>query len=59
VAIDPFLAWLPDAGAAEILEGHPEVIFGTSFTPTGGQAVPVDGIGMKLRIWSRITSRIA
>jgi alkylation response protein AidB-like acyl-CoA dehydrogenase len=43
VAIDPFLAWLPDAGAAEILEGHPEVIFGTSFTPTGGQAVPVDG----------------
>jgi indole-3-acetate monooxygenase len=43
LAVESCLVWLPDAGAAEILEGHPEVIFGTSFTPTGGQAVPVDG----------------
>src|SRR5215475_5365754 len=43
LAVDSCLAWLPDAGAAEILEGHPEIIFGTSFTPTGGQATPVDG----------------
>ena len=43
LAVESCLAWLPDAGAAEILEGHPEVIFGTSFTPTGGQAIPVDG----------------
>lgn len=41
--VDPVLAWLPDAGAAEILEGHPEVILGTSFNPTGGQARPVAG----------------
>jgi alkylation response protein AidB-like acyl-CoA dehydrogenase len=43
LAVDSCLAWLPDAGAADILEGHPEVIFGTSFTPTGGQAIPVAG----------------
>jgi indole-3-acetate monooxygenase len=43
LAVESCLAWLPDAGAAEILEGHPEVIFGTSFTPTGGQAIPVAG----------------
>jgi indole-3-acetate monooxygenase len=43
LAVDSCLAWLPDAGAAEILEGHPEVILGTSFTPTGGHAVPVAG----------------
>jgi alkylation response protein AidB-like acyl-CoA dehydrogenase len=43
LAVESSLAWLPDAGAAEILEGHPEVIFGTSFTPTSGQALPVAG----------------
>src|SRR4029450_2926464 len=43
LAVESSLAGLPDAGAAEILEGHPEVIFGTSFTPTGGQAIPVAG----------------
>jgi alkylation response protein AidB-like acyl-CoA dehydrogenase len=43
LAVDSCLAWLPDAGAADILEGHLEVIFGTSFTPTGGQAIPVAG----------------
>ena len=43
LAVESCLAWLPDAGAAEILEGHPEVIFGASFTPTGGQAIPVAG----------------
>jgi alkylation response protein AidB-like acyl-CoA dehydrogenase len=42
VAVDWFLAWLPDAGAAEILAGHPETILGGSFTPTG-QAIPVAG----------------
>lgn len=42
VAVDWFLAWLPDAGAAEILEGHPDTILGGSFTPTG-QAIPVEG----------------
>lgn len=40
---DSILAWLPDEGAAEILDGHPEVIFGVSFTPTGGRAIPVEG----------------
>ena len=43
LAVDSSLAWLPDEGAAEILDGHPEVIFGTSFTPTGGRAIPVEG----------------
>ncbi|MBV8488112.1 MAG: acyl-CoA dehydrogenase family protein, partial [Planctomycetaceae bacterium] len=43
LAGDPCLAWLPDEGAAEILDGHPEVIFGGSFTPTGGRAIPVEG----------------
>jgi alkylation response protein AidB-like acyl-CoA dehydrogenase len=42
VAQEWFLAWLPDQGAAEILGGHPNVIFGTSFTPSG-QAIPVEG----------------
>ncbi len=28
LAVDSCLAWLPDEGAAEILDGHPEVIFG-------------------------------
>ena len=37
-----FLAWLPDQGAAEILEGHPDVILGGSFTPTG-QVTEVEG----------------
>jgi alkylation response protein AidB-like acyl-CoA dehydrogenase len=37
VAVDACLAWLPDVGAAAILEGHPDVIFGASFTPTGGR----------------------
>ena len=40
LAVESCLAWLSDADAAEILEGHSEVIFGTSFTPTGGQASP-------------------
>lgn len=42
VASDWFLAWLPDEGAAEVLDGHPDVVLGASFTPTG-QAVPVEG----------------
>src|SRR5262247_2741796 len=40
--VDLCLSWLPDEGAAEILEGHLEVIFGTSFTPAG-RAIPVEG----------------
>lgn len=42
VAVDWNLAWLPDEGAAEILDSHPDVILGGSFTPTG-QAIQVDG----------------
>lgn len=42
VAVDWFLAWLPDEGAAEILESQPDAILGGSFTPTG-QAIPVEG----------------
>jgi alkylation response protein AidB-like acyl-CoA dehydrogenase len=42
LAVHWLLAWLPDKGAAEILEGRPDVILGTSFTPTG-QAIPVEG----------------
>jgi len=42
LVVDSILAWLPDEGAAEILEGHPEVIFATSFSPTG-RAIPVEG----------------
>jgi alkylation response protein AidB-like acyl-CoA dehydrogenase len=42
VALDWFPAWLPDDGAAEILDGHPDAILGGSFTPTG-QAIPVEG----------------
>lgn len=42
VQVNCFLAWLPDAGASEILGGQSDTIVGTSFTPTG-QAVPVDG----------------
>jgi alkylation response protein AidB-like acyl-CoA dehydrogenase len=42
IAAHFLLAWLPEEGAAEILEGPREVILGTSFTPKG-QAIPVDG----------------
>jgi alkylation response protein AidB-like acyl-CoA dehydrogenase len=42
LAVNWSLAWLPDESAAEILEGQPDVILGSSFTPTG-QAIPVDG----------------
>jgi indole-3-acetate monooxygenase len=42
VAQDFFLAWLPDASAAEILGSDRDVILGTSFTPSG-QAIPVQG----------------
>ncbi len=31
LVVDLVLAWLPDEGAAEILEGHPEVTCGTCF----------------------------
>jgi alkylation response protein AidB-like acyl-CoA dehydrogenase len=36
------LAWLPDEGAAEILNSHPHIIFAGSFTP-GPRAIPVEG----------------
>ena len=36
------LAWLPDEGAAEIMNSHPQTIIAGSFTP-GRQAIPVDG----------------
>jgi alkylation response protein AidB-like acyl-CoA dehydrogenase len=36
------LAWLSDAGAAEIMHSHPSTILATSFTP-GRQATPVHG----------------
>lgn len=42
LAVDWFLAWLPEAGAAEILADDPNAILGTSFTPTC-QAVEVEG----------------
>src|SRR2546426_10536383 len=42
-----FLAWLPDEGAAEIMNSHPNTIIAGSFTP-GRQAMPVDG-GYRLR----------
>jgi len=42
VAVNCLLAWLPDEGAAEIMDGHPDAILGSSFTPTG-QAIPVEG----------------
>jgi indole-3-acetate monooxygenase len=42
VASSCFLAWLPDEGAAEIINSHPNTIIAGSFTP-GRQAVPVDG----------------
>ncbi|MCE7986394.1 MAG: hypothetical protein DYG89_34920 [Caldilinea sp. CFX5] len=42
LAVDWLLAWLPDAGAAEILAENPDAILGTSFTPTC-QAVEVAG----------------
>ena len=42
-----FLAWLPDEGAAEIMNSPPNTIIATSFTP-GRQAIPVDG-GYRLR----------
>jgi alkylation response protein AidB-like acyl-CoA dehydrogenase len=41
-AVNWFLAWLPDESATEILADQPDVIFGSSFTPTG-QAIPVEG----------------
>jgi alkylation response protein AidB-like acyl-CoA dehydrogenase len=47
VAASCFLAWLPDAGAAEIVHSHPSTIIATSFTP-GRQAIPVEG-GYRLR----------
>ncbi len=37
-----FLAWLPEEGAAEILNAHPSTIVGGSFTP-GRRAIAVDG----------------
>jgi alkylation response protein AidB-like acyl-CoA dehydrogenase len=37
-----FLAWLPDEGAAEIMNSHPDTIIAGSFTP-GPRAMPVDG----------------
>ncbi len=43
LVVDLVLAWLPDEGAAEILEGHPEVTCGTCFALTGGRATPVAG----------------
>jgi alkylation response protein AidB-like acyl-CoA dehydrogenase len=43
LAVDLLLAWLPNEGAAEILSGHPDVIFSGSFTPARGKAIPVDG----------------
>src|SRR5215467_10076601 len=36
------MAWLPDEGAAEILNSHPHIIFAGSFTP-GPRAIPVEG----------------
>src|SRR5262245_41379134 len=42
LVVDSILAWLPDEGVADILEGHPEVIFATSFSPSG-RAIPVAG----------------
>jgi alkylation response protein AidB-like acyl-CoA dehydrogenase len=42
LAVDWFLAWLPDAGAAEILAANPDAVLGTSFTPTC-QAIEVEG----------------
>jgi alkylation response protein AidB-like acyl-CoA dehydrogenase len=42
LAVHPLPAWLPDAGAAEMLDNHANVILGSSFTPTG-KALPVDG----------------
>jgi len=42
LAVDWLLAWLPDAGVAEILDGNPDAILGTSFTPTC-QAIEVEG----------------
>jgi alkylation response protein AidB-like acyl-CoA dehydrogenase len=42
LVVDSILAWLPDEGVADILEGHPEVIFATSFSPSG-RAIPVEG----------------
>jgi alkylation response protein AidB-like acyl-CoA dehydrogenase len=36
------MAWLPDEGAAEILNSHPNTIIAGSFTP-GPRAMPVDG----------------
>jgi len=47
VAASCFLAWLPDAGAAEIMHSPPQTIIATSFTP-GRQAIPMDG-GYRLR----------
>jgi indole-3-acetate monooxygenase len=42
VAASYFLAWLPDEGAAEIMNSHPNTIIAGSFTP-GRQAIPVEG----------------
>jgi Acyl-CoA dehydrogenases len=42
VAANCQLAWLPDEGAAEVMNSHPNTIIATSFTP-GRQAIPVDG----------------
>jgi indole-3-acetate monooxygenase len=42
VAANCFLAWLPDEGAAEIMNSHPDTIIAASFT-LGRQAIPVDG----------------
>jgi alkylation response protein AidB-like acyl-CoA dehydrogenase len=42
LAANCMLAWLPDEGAAEVLEGHPSTIIATSFT-LGRRAKAVDG----------------
>ena len=41
-AINSSLAWLPDEGAGEIMDGHPDVIFAGAWHPPG-QATPVEG----------------
>lgn len=42
LAVDWLLAWLPNAGAAEILGDHPDAVLGTSLMPTC-QAIEVEG----------------
>jgi alkylation response protein AidB-like acyl-CoA dehydrogenase len=42
LSANPFLTWLPEEGAAETMNSHPDTIIEGSFT-LGPRAIPVDG----------------